>query len=301
MPAAPVRRPNTLGDIPLPITYTPTTHRISKAKKGKRVHACEYPGCNKVFTRAEHRRRHELNHNPEASFRCTYEGCRRAFHRSDLLARHMERHELDGQSDSSATRQTRSKHTRSVTSVPSNLVSSMPASTQSPPYPMTPMSMPVSSTPVSSTGSVAGPASTIDSGSNFMLSWNGMEIPIQPRPSAVFGSHVQDSPDDLSFYSSPDSCRSPVSEIAGYGMPPIPPSTPTSVMDSYNVVVFNPEICASPLQLPVTSCEWNHMDLMPVPDMMPLALDSDNFVEPALQSPYLGNRGLEMANSLSWQ
>ena len=30
------------------ITYTPTTHRISKAKKGKKVHACEYPGCNKV-------------------------------------------------------------------------------------------------------------------------------------------------------------------------------------------------------------------------------------------------------------
>ena len=30
------------------ITYTPTTHRISKAKKGKKVHACEYPGCHKV-------------------------------------------------------------------------------------------------------------------------------------------------------------------------------------------------------------------------------------------------------------
>ena len=30
------------------ITYTPTTHRISKAKKGKKVHACEYPGCPKV-------------------------------------------------------------------------------------------------------------------------------------------------------------------------------------------------------------------------------------------------------------
>lgn len=30
------------------ITYTPTTHRISKAKKGKKVHACEYPGCAKV-------------------------------------------------------------------------------------------------------------------------------------------------------------------------------------------------------------------------------------------------------------
>lgn len=29
------------------ITYTPTTHRISKAKKGKKVHVCEY-GCGKV-------------------------------------------------------------------------------------------------------------------------------------------------------------------------------------------------------------------------------------------------------------
>lgn len=96
-----------MAHIPLPVTYTPTTHRISKAKKGKRVHACEFPGCNKVrgpidpssrptdseqvFTRAEHRRRHELNHNPEASYPCTYDGCHKAFHRSDLLARHMER------------------------------------------------------------------------------------------------------------------------------------------------------------------------------------------------------------------
>ena len=34
-----------------PVTYTPTTHRISKAKKGKRVHACEFHGCNKVWLR----------------------------------------------------------------------------------------------------------------------------------------------------------------------------------------------------------------------------------------------------------
>jgi hypothetical protein len=29
------------------VTYTPTTHRISKAKKGKPVHYCEF-GCGKV-------------------------------------------------------------------------------------------------------------------------------------------------------------------------------------------------------------------------------------------------------------
>lgn len=32
-------------------TSTPTG-RISKAKKGKRVHACEFPGCGKVMSRA---------------------------------------------------------------------------------------------------------------------------------------------------------------------------------------------------------------------------------------------------------
>lgn len=51
-----MNRTNAALEIALPITYTPTTHRISKAKKGKRVHTCEYPGCTKVFTRAEHRR-----------------------------------------------------------------------------------------------------------------------------------------------------------------------------------------------------------------------------------------------------
>lgn len=36
------------ADATMPVTYTPTTHRISKAKKGKRVHACQYPACGKV-------------------------------------------------------------------------------------------------------------------------------------------------------------------------------------------------------------------------------------------------------------
>ena len=31
-----------------PVSYTPTTHRISKAKKGKKVHVCEF-GCGKVM------------------------------------------------------------------------------------------------------------------------------------------------------------------------------------------------------------------------------------------------------------
>ncbi|KAL8653690.1 MAG: hypothetical protein Q9226_003741 [Calogaya cf. arnoldii] len=83
------------SDLAGEVTYTPTTHRISKAKKGKKVHVCEYVGCGKVFTRAEHRKRHEANHNPEPTFQCSYEDCRKPFHRADLLARHTERqHEV---------------------------------------------------------------------------------------------------------------------------------------------------------------------------------------------------------------
>lgn len=118
----------TMNDSAGEVTYTPTTHRISKAKKGKKVHACEFPGCTKVrslsdslttllnirvdfhqsrapqvrprqtqareirvFTDRECCRRHEANHNSEPAFQCCMEDCRKPFQRSDLLARHMER------------------------------------------------------------------------------------------------------------------------------------------------------------------------------------------------------------------
>ncbi|KAK5081969.1 hypothetical protein LTR05_007111 [Lithohypha guttulata] len=96
------------------------TGRVSKAKKGKRVHACEFPGCGKVFTRAEHRRRHELNHNPDAVFRCQQPSCGKAFHRLDLLQRHQERHETEASPSLSASRP---QHSNIYTSPPSVLPS----------------------------------------------------------------------------------------------------------------------------------------------------------------------------------
>lgn len=44
-----------------------------------------------VFTRAEHRRRHELSHEPRKQYPCTYEGCKKAFHRPDYLTQHLGR------------------------------------------------------------------------------------------------------------------------------------------------------------------------------------------------------------------
>ena len=40
-------KPGNLGQVD-EITYTPTIHRISKAKKDKKVFTCEFPECTKV-------------------------------------------------------------------------------------------------------------------------------------------------------------------------------------------------------------------------------------------------------------
>ena len=69
-----------------PVVYT-KTGRISKAKKGLKVHVCEE--CGRSFTRAEHLRRHQKNHGPN-QVRC--ELCGKVFFRADLLQRHLERH-----------------------------------------------------------------------------------------------------------------------------------------------------------------------------------------------------------------
>ncbi|CVL08947.1 uncharacterized protein FMAN_11740 [Fusarium mangiferae] len=64
------------------------TGKVSKAKKGKPVHVCSE--CQKVYTRAEHLRRHQSSHQ-EPQFECPV--CQRRFHRKDLLERHYKRHE----------------------------------------------------------------------------------------------------------------------------------------------------------------------------------------------------------------
>ncbi|KAJ5488918.1 hypothetical protein N7539_003808 [Penicillium diatomitis] len=78
---SPTRKPSQTND-----------KRASKAMKGRRVHACEFPGCDKIFTRAEHRRRHELVHKSKKAHMCTFVGCHKSFHRPDYLMQHLARH-----------------------------------------------------------------------------------------------------------------------------------------------------------------------------------------------------------------
>ncbi|KAK8145319.1 hypothetical protein G3M48_004647 [Beauveria asiatica] len=74
------------------VKITPKTGKVSRAKKGNRVHTCEQCQPSKTFTRAEHLRRHELIHRPPALV-CDAPDCGKAYHRKDLLKRHRQQHE----------------------------------------------------------------------------------------------------------------------------------------------------------------------------------------------------------------
>ncbi|KAF1836544.1 hypothetical protein BDW02DRAFT_587351 [Decorospora gaudefroyi] len=75
------------------VHYT-RTGRISKAKKGLKVHNCE--NCGRSYTRAEHLRRHQKNHAQDEALACDVPGCGKIFYRVDLLQRHQDRHNDPG-------------------------------------------------------------------------------------------------------------------------------------------------------------------------------------------------------------
>ncbi|KXG53059.1 Zinc finger, C2H2 [Penicillium griseofulvum] len=257
----------------MPVTYTPTTHRISKAKKGKRVHACQYPGCGKVFTRAEHRRRHELNHNPEASYRCSTPGCKKAFHRADLLARHMERHELESQPEQSWASNTQ-KPIVTDTGVPRCMsMDGMPLAATSHSHSM-------------SIGSLVAPGIHPDLANDCSLMWSGVDLPLQPRP--AFHNQLPDSVDDSPFYSSPaETCPSPLSD-ATFSLPPHSSSSissaSVSVIDQYPKNILKGDVTSSPLQIH-TPLRWDTDAGMPPSHLVPMSM-GENMIQPPVQCHY---------------
>jgi hypothetical protein len=76
-------------DRTVPSVHHTRTGRISKPKKGLKVHSCE---CGRSYTRAEHLQRHQKNHAMENALVCDYPDCGKLFYRPDLLLRHQERH-----------------------------------------------------------------------------------------------------------------------------------------------------------------------------------------------------------------
>ncbi|KAJ6144547.1 hypothetical protein N7470_008442 [Penicillium chermesinum] len=93
-------------------------YRVSRAKKGKRVHASPANLQGQVFTRAEHRRRHELSHKAKKNFMCAHESCAKSFQRAENLAQHMTRQRTKSTSSARSARKSARTHPQSSPVVP---------------------------------------------------------------------------------------------------------------------------------------------------------------------------------------
>ncbi|KAI8963149.1 fungal-specific transcription factor domain-containing protein [Daldinia sp. FL1419] len=68
------------------------TYKRASRKGAPRRFSCDWPGCDKMYSRAEHLQRHQLNHAPKTIYTCDVIDCTQTFVRPDLLARHKKRH-----------------------------------------------------------------------------------------------------------------------------------------------------------------------------------------------------------------
>ncbi|KAM9857112.1 Krueppel-like factor 3 [Aulostomus maculatus] len=84
------------GNNPSVIVHSGTKHPLPAdspdSLKKRRIHRCDFTGCNKVYTKSSHLKAHRRTHTGEKPYKCMWEGCTWKFARSDELTRHFRKH-----------------------------------------------------------------------------------------------------------------------------------------------------------------------------------------------------------------
>ncbi|XP_036439630.1 Krueppel-like factor 3 [Colossoma macropomum] len=91
IPSPPMSRTYSEGNTHSVIVHTRKLESPDPLKK-RRIHRCDFGGCNKVYTKSSHLKAHRRTHTGEKPYRCMWEGCTWKFARSDELTRHFRKH-----------------------------------------------------------------------------------------------------------------------------------------------------------------------------------------------------------------